>query len=235
MNSRQRRGMILLLTAGMLGLVTFVLVAGYVSTVRSEVGDRATVYRLTRDVPAFTALQASDTEPVHVPRRWIGPADYTDRSFIGRQTSVPMKASTFVSESDLVPADDLREGEREIAINVDAEAGVAGRIDPGDYVNVNVTFEQQHPELKLAQVLIRRARIVGVGVRHSSPNDRGESRDVLPVTFALSEPDSLKLLYAESFAKTIRLSKVLAYDTGAPPGYRPFTDKDVRAMARGAK
>ena len=226
--------MILLLTAAVLAIVTFALVTGYVGRVRSEVGDHVTAYRLTRDVPAYTRLAATDVEPIAVPRRWIGPADFTDQSFVGRQTNVTLRAKTFIAASDLVPPSDLREGEREIAINVDAEAGVAGRIDPGDYVNVNVTFERQNPEHRVAEVLIRRARIVAVGARHSQDNG-GDNREVVPVTFALSERNSLKLLYAESFAKTIRLSKVLAADTTAPAGSTPFTDRDVTAAMGGAR
>jgi pilus assembly protein CpaB len=69
MNSRQRRGLVLVLTAGVLAVLTFVLVGAYVANVDAEVGDRITVYRLTRDVPAFTELKASDAEAVNALRR----------------------------------------------------------------------------------------------------------------------------------------------------------------------
>jgi pilus assembly protein CpaB len=235
MNSRQRRGLVLLLTAAILGVLTFVLVGGYVANVNAQVGERVTVYRLTRDVAAFRELAAADAEAVSVPRKWVGPADFTDDSYVGRQTFVAVRAGTFVAETHLIPANGLKSGEREIAINVDAEAGVAGRIAPGDFVNVNVTFELDDPKLRLSQVFIRRARVVAIGVRHSPAESAGAAREVVPVTFALSEADSLKLLYAESFAKTIRLSKVAAADTARPTGSRPYTNKEVQRVATGER
>jgi pilus assembly protein CpaB len=236
MNSRQRRGLLLLITAGLLAVVTFGMVGSYVSSVRAEVGNTVTVYRLNKDLPAFSPVVAADVTAIDVPSKWVGPGAFTDKSFVGRQTSVALKADSYVSAEELIPPEDFAQGEREIAINVDAQAGVAGRIEPGDYVNVNVTFDSSGtstataaaaPDVKEALVLIRRARIVAIGLQHHSQGTQGDTQTLVPVTFALSEQDSLKLLYAESFAKSVRLSKVLPQDTLPPAGYQPFTNGDI--------
>lgn len=234
MNARQRRGLLLLVLAAVLGLTAFVVVSGYVGQVRAQVGPTVTVYRLDHDVDAFATLTAADARPVEIPRTYVGPDLFTDKEFVGRKALVKLSGGAYLSQTMLVPATDLNPGEREIAINVDAETGVAGRIEPGDYVNVNVTFDQKDPELQVATVLIRRARIVSIGARRDDRSGEGV-QTVVPVTFALSEQNSLKLLYAESFAKSIRLSKVRPDDTSPPEDSTPYTSKDVRGLVGSAK
>jgi hypothetical protein len=42
---------------------------------------------------------------------------------VGRQTGVAVKAGAYIDEAQLINSRGLQNGEREIAINVDAEAG----------------------------------------------------------------------------------------------------------------
>ncbi len=211
------------------GLLAFLLAQSHVAQVDSQVGDTVTVYRIARQLPAFTTLGETDVYAEEVPKRWVPDNAYTTEAFLGRRTAVDMARTDFLTESSMVPRQDMERGEREIAIMVDAETGVAGRVSQGDYVNVNVTMQIDQPEgasQRYATVLIRRARVVSIGTLTSSTDDTGPSTSV-PVTFALGERESLKLLYAESFATSIRLSKVAADDTEEPSGAGPYTSEDI--------
>lgn len=237
MSARQRRGLLLLVLAGMLGLTTFVVLSNYVTAVRADVGDVVQAWRVSDDVPAFTVLTADMVEPLDVPQKWLAPGTARDvDDIVGRRTGTALPDGAYVRDEVLLPRNELNEGEREIAINVDAETGVAGRLQPGDYVNINVTLQEGEGSagLRVAAVLVRRARIISFGTEREADRLDGSSAQVLPVTFALSEAESLRLLYAESFASSIRLSKVLPEDTVAPRGVDPFTSADVRAEFQGS-
>lgn len=228
MNSRQRQGLLMVLLATALGVFAFLVTASYTARVNSQVGDKVTVFKVDKDLPALTEIGKGDVHAVTIPRRWVGTGVFTDSSFIGRKTFVPLSSGSFVDKSSLIPVQEITKGEREIAINVDAESGVAGRIQPGDYVNVNVTMEEKtgSQDVRVAAVLIQRARVISIGGSKSRADDKGNQNTVIPVTFALSEADSLKLLYAESFGTTVRLSK-LPVDDVTPETTAPFSSDDV--------
>jgi pilus assembly protein CpaB len=220
-----------------LGLVAFVMVSNYVEEVQADVGTRVTAWQVNEDVDAFTEITPSMVTKVSIPKKWVGAGVLLDDGFIGRRTSTALPRDSYVSEEVLLAPSELSEGEREIAINVDAETGVAGRLEPGDYVNINVTLEEGTEEngLRAAAVLVRRARIVSFGSERDREDKDGEGSQVVPVTFALDERDSLRLLYAEAFAESVRLSKVLPQDTTEPGGDEPYTSDDVRREFGGTR
>src|SRR5918997_17060 len=131
MNPRQRRGVLLMVLSGIAAVLVFVGVSSYVASVNSRVGPMVTIYRVTTDLPAFTTLSSENTEPAEVPERWA--ADNTvlrSADIDGRVIATPMTAGSPVSLDILVPPSDLDPTEREIAVNVDAVTGLAGRGPP---------------------------------------------------------------------------------------------------------
>ena len=79
------------------------------------------------------------------------------------------------------------------------------------------TIEDPNTKQQTAQVIIQNALITDVGVAtkvedESSSGDFTES-EAVPVTFSLTPEDSLKLAYAESFSKKVRLRLLKNYST----------------------
>ena len=137
MNPRQRRGVAFMVLAVVAAVLVFVGVASYVSSVNTKVGPMVTVYQVTKDLPPFTTLSSENTEPVQVPQRWAADNTILKSSDIdGRVTATPITAGSPISLDALVPASDLDPTEREVAVNVDAVTGLAGRVRPGDRVDV---------------------------------------------------------------------------------------------------
>ena len=113
----------------------------------------------------------------------------------------------------LGPPPELGTGEREIAILVDAETGVAGKIGPAATVDIVATFpgDTQAGTKDVASVVVPGARIVDVGQPELKGGNgvREEQQDpqqVVPVTFALTPREVLRVTQAESFAQEVRLS-----------------------------
>jgi pilus assembly protein CpaB len=219
-NPRQRRGMLLLIIAAIGGLAVFGLVASYVSSVRTEVGPRVPVLRLRGDVEAFRPVTARMVDQVEVPRRWLpDTAVQAVEDLQGMVAGADLRRGSYLQADMLVPPPALEPGQREIAILVDAETGVAGKVERGSYVDIFATFQSTAGSRtrSSSKVIVRSARVLDVGSleRVSTPSLGGliTPNQVVPVTFALSIKDSLVLTYAESFATKVRLALIGSGDT----------------------
>jgi pilus assembly protein CpaB len=214
MNPRQRRG-ILLLTLSALGLLgVFVLVAGYVADVRAEVDPKVTVLALAKPAEKDKAITDDMVKTLELPRRWAPQTALRDRArLIGQVAQADIPSGSVLQEGMIGSPPELAEGEREIAILVDAETGVAGKISPGSIVDIVATFagdEQQGVKAE-SNVVVPGARIVDVGQPelkggNGVQDQAADPAQVVPVTFALKPKEALTVTYAESFAAEVRLA-----------------------------
>ncbi|HEX8102779.1 MAG TPA: Flp pilus assembly protein CpaB [Solirubrobacteraceae bacterium] len=213
MNPRQRRA-ILLLGLAFLGLIgVFALVAGYVSDVRAEVDPKVRVLALSRDLQPYAAIDDSMVEEVEMPEHWVPRTAIRDRgSLVGLVPVTALKEGSILQQGMLAPPPELASGQREVAILVDAETGVAGKLGRGSTVDIIATYPASEDGQVRARsrIVVPGARVIEVG----RPELKGgggvseESADpeqVVPVTFALSVKDQLKVTYAESNATEVRL------------------------------
>lgn len=214
MNPRQRRGVLLLLLSGLGALVLFGVVTSYVSGVNAQVAPLVTVYAARDAIPAYTQLSEQDVEAVEVPERWVpdtGVRDVAD--LVGRRVAYSMQPGTWVGTDALLPPSAIRDDEREIAIQVDAVTGLAGRVEPGDLVDVYAVFGDA--EDGVSRTLVRNVRVVSVGGQQTrrEPDQQGAlaEQSVVPVTLALAPQEALSVTYADAFAVSVRL-------VGLPPG-----------------
>lgn len=207
MNPRQRRGVILMILSSLLAVAVFFGVASYVSGINSRVGPMTTVYQVTEDLNAFSQLTADKVEAVEVPVRWVDEASRLSVQDIeGRTVAVPLSAGSRITMDLLVPPSDLNPNEREVAINVDAVTGIAGRIRPGDRVDVYAVFADTPGLPNQSRILVRNVRVVSVGgTQQVQERTTGELQDVIPVTMALVPQDALAITYASTFATEVRL------------------------------
>ncbi len=207
MNPRQRRGVILMILSSLLAVAVFFGVASYVNGINSRVGPMTTVYQATDDLNAFSQLTADRVEAVEVPVRWVDEASrLTVQDIEGRTIAVPLSAGSRITMDLLVPPSDLNPNEREVAINVDAVTGIAGRIRPGDRVDVYAVFADSPGLPNQSRILIRNVRVVSVGgTQQVQERTTGELQDVIPVTLALVPQDALAVTYASTFAAEVRL------------------------------
>ena len=68
MNSRQRRGVVLLVVSALCALAAFAGVVTVIGDARSQVGPKVTAYRLAADVPAYEAVGRAQLRKVTHPR-----------------------------------------------------------------------------------------------------------------------------------------------------------------------
>lgn len=231
MNPRQRRGVLLLVLAAVGAIGVFVAVSSYVASVREQVTPTTVALRLERDVPAQANITRDSYQQVEIPRRWAPRGALLQESDLaGQVAAAELTRGAFLQSGMVEPEPQLAPGQRELAILVDAETGVAGKIGPGSIVDINATFgatgSRQVPE---SQIVVNNARVIEVGQPRVEGGDPREGRQadpkqVVPITFALSVRDTLILTYAESFAQEVRLALVRkGDDTRVPRAARRFT------------
>jgi pilus assembly protein CpaB len=214
-NPRQRRAVLLLALSG-LGLVAvFALVAGYVSDVRSQVDPKIEVLALTRDATPDEAITDDMVETQEVPQKYAPSTALRDRGqIVGLVAAGRLTKGSILQEGMLTEAPALTAGQRELAILVDAETGVAGKLSPGAIVDIMATYAGNDRGKKAdAEVVVPAARIIDVGearVKGGGSLDQTQAQtnpeQVVPVTFALTPEESLNVMYAESFASEVRLA-----------------------------
>lgn len=217
MNPRQRRGVLFILLAAVGALAVFLLVARYVGSVNSQVAPLVTVYRADQDIAAYQPLDSSNVEAVQVPQRYVAPRTLREGTQLGDlRVSYNVARGTLLGSDMILPPSELDQDEREIAIQVDAVTGIAGRIASGDLVDIYAVFEDPEDEGKgTSSVLVQNVRVVSVGGIQTRSRETAEGalreQTILPVTVALDPVDALRVTYADSFATAVRL-------VGLPPG-----------------
>lgn len=214
MNPRQRRGVLLLLLSGLGALALFAVTTNYVSGVNARVAPLVTVYAASQDLPAYTQLTEDTVEAVEVPERWAPRTTVREvADLVGRRVAYGIEAGTWVGTDALLPPSAIGDDEREIAIQVDAVTGIAGRVAPGDLVDVYAIFGTA--EDGVSRNLVRNVRVISVGGQQTRTSTDGQGaladEAVVPVTLALDPQEALSVTYADAFAVSVRL-------VGLPPG-----------------
>lgn len=215
MNPRQRRGVVIMLFAGLAAVVLFFVAVSYVGSVNAKIAPTTTVFRAAENIDAYSIVEEADLEAVEVPEKWAAEEAATKlQSVVGRRVAFNVSSGTYLGSDMLLPPSALNEDEREIALTVDAKTGIAGRVRTGDFVDVYAIFGDD-PTNGSSKVLVRNVRVVSVrGVEtrtQTTSRDELQEQQVVPVTLALRPADALAVTYADSFAQTVRL-------VGLPPG-----------------
>jgi pilus assembly protein CpaB len=220
-NPRQRRGLLLLVLSGLGLLAVFVLVASYVADVRTEVDPKIKLLTLSKPVKQFESIPDGAVTEVTMPKRWAPPTALRSRAqLVGYVAGTDLRPDSLLQTDMLVSPPELEPGQREVAILVDAETGVAGRIGPGSIVDIVGSF-QGNPDRGIkpkSTVVVPAARIIAVG-QPQLKGGRGvqpaesDPKQVVPVTFALTPKENLHVIEAESFADEVRLALRRPNDT----------------------
>lgn len=224
MNPRQRRGVLFLAFAVIGAVAVFFSVVGYVNDVESQVGNRVTAYVVDTEVDAYQPLDVDDLEEIEVPERWLPEgAVRSPDELIGNVTAARLSKGTLLQSSNLVRQPSLEPGQREIAILVDAETGVAGKVAPGDYVDVWATFDESITgEGARTKLIAQRLLVIDVGLKVSREKARSNGAisetQAVPVTFATERSQIQALSFAESFAIETRLALRPPGDSSVVPG-----------------
>ncbi|WP_017594052.1 Flp pilus assembly protein CpaB [Nocardiopsis potens] len=232
MNPRQRRGLLLMIVAGIGAVAVFLTVVSYVNSVNRELGTYRTTLRLTEDVAPYQPITEEMVEEHQVPARFFDEDIFiSNLEEVLDQPGRQPVSSTYISEGSLlqqsmvIPAPELEAGEREIAIMVNAETGVAGKVSRQSRVDIYATFPSEGDNDSCATRVLTDVEVLEVGQVGQSTDETGTTSAVVPVTFRLNPQDTLHLTYAEAFSGSLRLGLISPEGSG-DPGDMQFCSSD---------
>ncbi len=204
-------------------VAVFASVFTYVNGQQDQGGRVATVLRLVEDVDANQPLGQDSYAPVEVPASYFDPEVFiSDLEEIDTPEGQELVAASHLTEGAILqhgmvkPQPTLTAGEREIAIMVSAETGIAGRIQRGSVVDIYGTFQARDHGEACATRIVTEVEVLDIGELRSQESDAGGVTGVVPVTFRLDPQTALQLAYAEEFATKLRMALVSAADGGDP-------------------
>jgi Flp pilus assembly protein CpaB len=195
--------------------------AGGGSDLRSELGDLREVVVAKRPLAAGQELRARDVaralEVRRVPARFLPPgALATPAQAAGRAPVAAIPAGSYLLASQLelprkpsAPGRDLDAGRHPVEIEVTAAAALASRPRPDRRVDVVVTTEPG-PGGGAGRTYVAAESVELLDLRSSDPAAGGDPLPVAPTaswtaTLALRRDQALRLIQAESFARSVRL------------------------------
>jgi pilus assembly protein CpaB len=165
MNSRQRRGVVLLVVSTLCAIAAFAGVLAVVGDARSEVGPKITAYRLAKDVPAYAQVTSGQLQKVLIPRRYLPSTAVRSLAELdGKIAATPLRRGSLLQTDMVADRPALQAGQMEIAIMIDAETGVAGKITPGAKVNIFATFQgKKDTDPDISKIIVSGAQVIDVG------------------------------------------------------------------------
>lgn len=217
MNPRQRRGVIVLVLALIAGIITFAAVFRYVAVVNSQVGPMADAVVTTRQVDAWTPLDAGSLVVTQVPRRWLPKGAVGDvDDVVGLVPPSALPVGSMIQDGMVTKPPSLPEGQRTFAITVDQEAGVAAQLAPESVVDVVAAYKKTDTAPAQARAIVVGVRVLsvdGLGTGRPPPakeadQARGPAAGSQTVTLALTSRQALDVAFAQSFSERVRLIQV---------------------------
>jgi pilus assembly protein CpaB len=163
-------------------------------------------------VKAFESIPDGAVTEITMPKRWAPRTALRNRSeLVGYVAGTDLSPDSLLQKDMLITPPDLKPGEREVAILVDAETGVAGKIHPNSVVDIIATYAGGNDKPDQAEVVVPGARVIDVGVTVRKNDGKVQQQDtepqsVVPVTFALTPEQDLAVTHAETFASEVRLA-----------------------------
>ncbi|MEU3018849.1 MULTISPECIES: Flp pilus assembly protein CpaB [unclassified Nocardiopsis] len=223
MNPRQRRGVLLMVVAAIGAVAVFASVFTYVNGQQDQGGRLATVLELVEDVDANQPLGRDSYTAVEVPASYFDPEVFiSDLEEIEVPEGQELVAASHLAKGSILqlgmvkPQPTLAAGEREIAIMVNAENGLAGKVGRGSVVDIYGTFQPRDHGEACATRIVTAVEVLDIGELRSQESESGGVAGVVPVTFRLSPETALQLAYAEEFATKLRMALVSAAGGGDP-------------------
>lgn len=239
MNPRQRRGVLLMVVAAIGAVAVFASVFTYLNSQQERLGEFVTVLRLTEAVDAYQPIGEESVERVEVPTMYFDPEVFlTDLSEVETPADQQLvaashlEAGVYLQQGMVRPEPTLTAGEREIAIMVNAETGVAGKVQRGSFVDIYGTFPARDHGEACAVRVITEVEVLDIGELRTQEEEGGGVAGVVPVTFRLEPQAALQLAYAENFSSGLRLALVSA-DGGGAPGEAEFCSGDFDDLVDG--
>ena len=199
-----------LLLSGCLALLSVVLLQAWKASIAKDLGfygDSETILVAVRDLPAGHTLTAGDMAAAEYPQRYLPPR-YIRASLVdavaGETLAVSVRAGQPVLDSDRVGSTATKlsqripETLRALALKVDRISTFGGLLEPGDRVDIVVTWSNPQGRVE-TRTLLQRVAVASVGGSMGSAHggDARRPQRVQTVSVVVTPREAEMLIFAE--------------------------------------
>ena len=222
-----RRNVVLIAISVALGCVSAWAIERHLSEKSNELELRTRTDKVVRvvaarDLPRGTLINLEDLAKNEFPSSWVG-SDSIELSEAhlaqGKHLSVDLKAGQLLMQIHLTEraqpalASRLSPDKRAVTIAVDLLSSMSGLLQPGDRVDLFVSFEYKGQRTTAA--LLQSVEVLATGQQTRSSSDTAASSEpqFSTVTLAVSHADATKLVAARQGGT---ITAVLSHETAEP-------------------
>ena len=201
----------LLVMAIILSLFVAVAVYNFLDNVQATSKGDATVVIAKMEIPPNTQITAEMVEQINIPSQYLQPGAMPDINHVlGISTKEPIIAGEQITSrlvkmagkdagfAGIIPRD-----KRAISVSVTDVTGVAGLINPGDYVDVIITLAPDKEEI-IANMIFQNILVLATdkNSNHGSKDtNKVKDEKTTTLTIAVSADDATKLALAQAKGK----------------------------------
>lgn len=171
---------------------------------RIEAGmDPVEVAAAVRFIPAFAELDASNTALIKVPKKLVTGAHIKDLSSLkGKRVLVPFVANEAIMANKIAERGDeintvIPTGMRAVSLGVNRENSVAYSINPGDHVDILLTYDVSSETETISKTVTVLQSILVIAVGGSiTPLDKTKQPEFDTVTLAVTPDEAAVVTFA---------------------------------------
>lgn len=213
-----------------------VLMAGIYFRVReariADVGRPVKHLVARRDLPAQTQLTPDAVVWASVPRQFVVPGTITEfTEAVGMITQAPLVAGEPITRTRLRPPGDgsgfaatIPLGMRAISLPVDPVSGVAGLVEPGNWVDLLATFDfgEATNAQSFTMTVLERVSVLAVDARVQLADTKAARVQEQTVTLAVTPDQAQRVVFAQESGR-LRLA------------LRPQAEAELPELARSSR
>ncbi|MCX6033033.1 MAG: Flp pilus assembly protein CpaB [Chloroflexi bacterium] len=184
METSRRRGISFLVIAGVLALLTGLIVVAYLNDIEKQVKERVNVVVVKRAIPARTLLRADLLELKPIPKSLLSSNYILDPADVLRDTValVDLQPGDILQRSFLDRNAGLKPGMRAVSVGVNRISGVGGTVRAGNRVDVIVSYQEAGfgTQAQKTELLFQDVEVLGVSVLSPKSSQSSSTTAVAP-------------------------------------------------------
>lgn len=239
MQETKRRGWVLTAVALVFALITGFIFFAYLNNLERTIGDRVTVMAAASDIPARTLITPAMLEEIEIPRRFVHGSYFFNMAdlAVGYVGITDIEEGQIIQRNMIDANAGLEPGFRAVALAVDQVGSVGGNVQPGNLVDVVVSYvnidEQGETILLLESVKVLAVNSLLPSGSDGLPGPVASNR-FLPsgqmikdavVTLSLPPQQAAELIYMSNFGTDVRLV-IRRLDEPESRPVAPITNED---------
>jgi pilus assembly protein CpaB len=206
------KAMVPLVLGAVVGLVAIKFGVDAIRKAQGTPTEMVTTVRAVSDIPASVQIRPEMLEAVQTPKTPLVPQGCfaSVEELVGRVASKAIPQGSVVLPTNIAPkgtlpgiSERIEEGFRAVSVKIDEVTGVAGQVNPGDFVDVIVVMDVKRDRRAetISRIILQRVKVAAVGQSLNAGSTEGSATSpqlAKSVTLLVKDVDVPRLHLAQT-------------------------------------